>query len=106
MYYGLKKRKGRDIRRAQKSTCNFRTVAVNCSIHHTDRSIELHYDGRSSREAGMINIMSAYELLNNRTSPRLSRDGGIVQRERGKRHRETNGVEGESSSRHKYARAK
>lgn len=73
-----------------------------------DRSIELHYDGRSSREAGMINIMSAYELLNNRTSPRLSRggEGGRGdQRERGDRHRETDRVEGESSS-HKYAGAK
>lgn len=71
-----------------------------------DRSIELHYDGRSSREAGMINIMSAYELLNNRTLPRLSRGKRGGQRERGERHRETDGVEGESSSRHKYARAK
>lgn len=81
-------------------------VSVNYSIGHTDRSIELHYDGRSSREAGMINIMSAYELLNNRTSPRLSRGESGNQRERGEKHRETKGVEGESSSRHKYARAK
>lgn len=81
-------------------------VSVNCSIHHADRSIELHYDGRSSREAGMINIMSAYELSNNRTSPRLSRGENSGQRERGEWHRETNGVEGESSTRHKYARAK
>lgn len=63
-------------------------ISVNCSIHHTDRSIELHYDGRSSREAGMINIMSAYELLNNRTSARLSRGESGGQRERGERHRE------------------
>lgn len=80
-------------------------IFINCSIHHMDRSIELHYNSRSSREAGMINIMSAYELLNNRTLPRLSRGKRDGQRERGERHRETDGVEGESSS-HKYARAK
>lgn len=60
-------------------------ISVNCSIHHTNRSIELHYDGRSSREAGMINIMSAYELLNNRTSLRLSRGERVVAKEKGER---------------------
>lgn len=60
-------------------------VSVNCSIHHADGSIELHYDDRSLREAGMINIMSAYELLNNHTSPRLSRGGGVEVKEKGER---------------------
>jgi len=41
----------------------------------------------------MINIMSAYELLNNHTSPRLLRDESGSQREKGKRHREMDGGE-------------
>lgn len=94
---GLKKRTKREMLKAHKKVraiLERELVSVNCSIHHADGSIELHYDDRSSREAGMINIMSAYELLNNHTSPRLSRGGGGGQRERGERHRETNRVEG------------
>jgi len=50
----------------------------------------------------MINIMSVYELLNNRISPRLSRGKGRNQREKGERDIERWG----ESSRHKYARAR
>jgi len=46
--------------------------------------------------------MSVYELLNNRTSPRLSRGKGRNQREKGERDIERWG----ESSHHKYARAR